>query len=236
MKSPTFLSVVTFGLLITNLFVLGYFGDYESRVTRFASMLIFFFIFLRSRYFKSRALPIFAALVVNDLLLISYEESSVQNLILLIRLSLYLLLGNLVLPYIRKIKVKLIEGLFFVGILVINFFLLSYMNDSIKIENSGWLEEALFYGYGTALIISISMAFTFYNRYSDNASIFFLLSLIILAMSDLTFFIGYYLEFHEFYFLDRGFNIIALGFLLHFISLFNRKIASGFYEIKSENL
>jgi hypothetical protein len=50
------------------------------------------------------------------------------------------------------------------------------------------------------------------------------------VLSDLTFFIGFYLDFPEFYYLDRGFNIIAIGALLHFLFLFKRKIARNFYE------
>jgi hypothetical protein len=49
-------------------------------------------------------------------------------------------------------------------------------------------------------------------------------------MSDLTFFVGFYLDFPEFYYLDRGFNIVAIGFLLHFLFLYKNKIERGFYN------
>ncbi len=204
---------------------------------RFFSMVVFFLIFLRSGYYSRRALLIFVAFVLNDLLLISYENEVYQNLILLIRLCAFLLLARLVLPYLRKIKVKRFEGILFTGILIINLLLLYYIQDSIfDTENGSWLESILFYGYGTALIVSVSTAFTFFSRYFDKASIFFLLSLLGLVLSDLTFFIGFYLDFSEFYYLDRGFNVLAIGFLLHFIFLFKRKIARGFYEEVGERI
>jgi hypothetical protein len=183
------------------------------------------------------ALLIFAAFVLNDLLLISFENFYSQSVVLFLRLSAYLLLARLVLPYLKKIRVQIFEGILFAGIFIMNLLLLYYIQDSIDaFEDFGLFDDILFYGYGISIILSVTAAFTFYSRYMDKASIFFLLSLIGLVLSDLTFFIGFYLDFSEFYYLDRGFNITAIGLLLHFLFLFKRKIARNFYEGVEEKI
>ena len=231
------LPIVTVALLAANVIVLAIYGEYVSRIMRFFSMVAFFFLFLRSKYYKSSALIIFSAFVLNDLLLIFFETVMSQNLVLFIRLCAYILLAKLVLPYLRKIKIKLFEGLLFATILLMNVWLLYSIQDSINaVSNGGWLGEFLVYGYGTAAILSVIAAFAFYSRYVDKTSIFFLLAVIGLVMSDLTYFIGFYLDFPEFYYLDRSFNIVAIGFLLHFLFLFKKKIARGFYDMAGENL
>ncbi|MCY2688472.1 hypothetical protein [Salinimicrobium sp. TH3] len=226
-----FLSIITVALLVANLLVYGIFGDDVSRTMRFISMVVFFVIFLNPAYYKKNALLIFVAFVLNDFLLIFYETLINQNLVLFIRLCAYLLLARLVFPYLRKIKIHIFDKILFTGILIINWFLLYNIKDTIGSgQNASWLEDVLIYAYGTSLIIAVATAFSFYSRYIDKASIFFLLSIIGLLMSDLTFFVGFYLDFPEFYYLDRGFNIVSLGFLLHFLLLFKNKIARGFYN------
>jgi hypothetical protein len=238
MKTNSFFVLwVTLVLLIVNLAVYGLLGDQISRVVRFLSMFVFFLISFSEKYFKKSAVVILGAFVVNDLLLIFFESPLTQHLVLLIRLAAYALLAALVLPYLKRIKVQLFEGILFASILIVNFFMLYYIQDSISAFNkSGWLDNFLFYGYGTALYLSVSTAFTFYSRYVDKASIFFLLALIGLVLSDLTFFIGFYLDFPEFYYLDRGFNIIAIGLLLHFFFLFKRKVARNFYAVVEDKI
>ncbi|MGB7786338.1 MAG: hypothetical protein WBL27_09575 [Salinimicrobium sp.] len=228
---------MTVALLAINITVLAFFDERASRVVRFLSMVVFYAIFLLDMYYKRNALLILGALVVNDLLLVFYESTMSQDLIMFIRLCAFLLLARLVFPYLRKIKVKPFEGILFTVILIMNLLLLYSIQDSINAVNKeGLLGEILVYGYGTAVIISVSAAFTFYSRYFDKASIFFLLAILGLVLSDFTYFIGFYLEFPVFYYLDRAFNILAVGFLLHFIFLFKRKIARGFYDGAGESL
>jgi len=223
--------------LAFNLVAYGVYGDFVSRIVRFVSMGLFFLIFLMPRFYKRSALIILIALVINDLLLIFFETFIVQNLILFLRLCVYLLIARLVIPYLKRIKVQTIEVVVFVVILIMNLALLYYIKDSINIqENADLISDILLYSYGTAIIFSVSTAFSFYSRYVDKASIFFLMTLISLVMSDLTFYIGFYLDFSEFYYLDRAFNIIALGFLLHFLFLFKNKIAGNGYTNRAKDL
>ncbi len=234
-RHKIFLPLITIILLVVNLLVYGIYGDDVSRTIRFISMVIFFLIFLKPDYYKKNALIIFVAFVLNDFLLIFYETFINQNLVLFIRLCAYLLLAGLVFPYLRKVKIHIFDKILFTGILIINWFLLYNIKDSIGAgQNASWLEDGLLYAYGTSLIIAMATAFSFYSRYIDKASIFFLLSIIGLLMSDLTFFVGFYLDYPEFYYLDRGFNILAIGFLLRFLFLFKNKIARGFYEAEED--
>lgn len=227
------LPIFTILLLVVNLLVLGLFGEHVSGIVRFISMTLFFVMSLRAQYFKRSALILFSAFVINDFLLIYYDSSFSQNLVLFIRMCAYLLLARMVMPYLKKIKIEKFQGIIFTVVLILNFILLHQLNDSINPgEDGGLWGELLLFGYGSAIIISVSVAFTFYNRYTDESSIFFLIALMALVMSDFTYFIGFYLEFREFYFLDRAFNIVAIGVLLHFIYLFKKKIELGFYGKK----
>lgn len=225
------LPIFTILLLVVNLLVLGLFGDHISSIVRFVSMALFFGMSLRAQYFKRSALILFSAFVINDFLLIYFDSSFSQNLVLFIRMCAYLLLARMVMPYLKKIKLEKFQIIIFSVVLILNIILLHQLNDSINPgdEASIW-EEILLYGYGTSIIISVSVAFTFYNRYTDNTSIFFLIALLALVMSDFTYFIGFYLGFSEFFYLDRAFNIAAIGVLLHFIYLYKKKIELGYYE------
>ena len=230
-----FLPVATFFLLILNLVVFGFFGDTVSQIVRFISMGMFFLIFLSPKYFKKSALVIFSAFLVSDFLLINYESTFNQNLILFIRLCAFLLLARLVQPYLKKIRIEIFQATIFGVILILNVLLLHYADETINVgRKPGFLEEILLYGYGLAAIISVSVAFTFYNRYTDNSSVFYLLAVIGLIMSDFTYFIGFFLGFREFYYLDRAFNIMAIGSLLHFVFLFKNSIAKGSYSKEQE--
>lgn len=225
------LPALTIFLLVVNLIVFGYFGDFISRIVRFITMVLFFLMALLPKYFKSSALIIFFAFVINDFLLIYFESSINQDLVLFIRLCAYLLMARLVQPYLKKIKVELFQGIIFGVVLILNLVLLYSLNDSI---NSGGdvtiLDELLFYGYGTAIFVTVGIAFTFYNRYTDKGSVFFVIAVMALVMSDFTYFIGFYLGFREFYYLDRAFNIVGVGVLLHFLFLLKKKINTGYYN------
>lgn len=230
-SNQKFLPFFTVFLLVVNLLIFGLFGAHVSSIARFVSMVLFFLLSLRPQYFKRSALILFSAFVLNDFLLIYYESSLSQNLILFIRLGAYLLLARMVMPYLKKIKMEKFQIIIFSVVLILNLVLLHQLNDSINPEESTevW-EEVLLYGYGTAIILAVSVAFTFYNRFTDKASILFLVALMALVMSDFTFFIGYYLGFSVFFYLDRAFNIIAIGVLLHFIYLYKKKIEIGYYN------
>ena len=44
-----------------------------------------------------------------------------------------------------------------------------------------------------------------------------------MIFSDLTYFIAYYLDFPEFYYADRFFNVLGSGFLMLFATSFGKK-------------
>tara|TARA_B100002003_G_C13793662_1_gene392262 strand:- start:398 stop:562 length:165 start_codon:yes stop_codon:yes gene_type:complete len=44
-----------------------------------------------------------------------------------------------------------------------------------------------------------------------------------MIFSDLTYFIGYYLDFAEFYYADHAFNILGSGFLMLYAATTNKK-------------
>lgn len=231
-----FLPVLTLALVTVNLLAFGYFGDYVSRIVRFVSMFLLFIVFMTPKFYKTNGLIIFSLYVINDLLLINFESLFVQNVVLFIRLIAYFLLANLLRPYLKGIRIRKVQGAVFIIVLIINLLLLQFVNEIIAEDRpTSFLVDLLFYGYGASVIVAVTLAFTFYNRYTEKASIFFLLAILFLILSDMTYFFGFYLDFPEFYYLDRALNLVGIGFLLHFFFLFKKNFENG-NVLKSKNL
>lgn len=232
-----FLPIFTGSLVVINLLVLALFGDHVSSIARFISMSLFFLLFLRPKYYERSALIVFLAFVLNDFLLIYFEASFSQNLVLFIRLCAYLLIANMVRPYLKNIKIEKFQGIIFATVLILNVILLNLLDETIFAgKDAAIWEKVLLYGYGFSIILLVSIAYTFYNRYTDKSSVFFLIAVMGLVMSDFTYFIGFYLEFPVFYYLDRGFNVLGIGMLLHFLYLFKKKVELGFFQKTRKNL
>ncbi|GGG33921.1 hypothetical protein GCM10011532_17000 [Christiangramia forsetii] len=57
---------------------------------------------------------------------------------------------------------------------------------------------------------------SYLNRYANKAGFYLVIVSFGLILSDIFFYNAYYLDFEEFYYLDRLANIIAISFLLAF--------------------
>ncbi len=214
-----FLPVFTLVLIILNLWVMINLDEMVNRWVRFASMLIFFLLFISPLYFNKRGLLIFVLLLISDGLLINYENPVFNALIFITRAAIFLALIQIVLVRLRELQTNLFQKIVFSIAIGLNIFLLYTLVEMVPPDQSYTFFDVLFYFYGVSVIMCVSAAVSFSNRFANKASIFFLGAVLSLVLSDLTYFISFNLGFSEFFLVDRVFNIVGIALLLQFMFL-----------------
>lgn len=214
-----FLPFFTIVLIIVNLWSMVYLEDPVTRWILFGSMLSFFLLFVSPWYYNKRGLLVFVLLLISDALLINYEVPVFNALIFIVRTFSYLALVWIILKKLKNLRTNLFQKLFFTLAILLNVFLLYTLVELVPAGGYYLFFDFLFYFYGVAVIICVSAAVSYSNRYANRPSIFFLFAVLGLVFSDLTYFIGFNLDFHEFFFVNRIFNILGVGSLLHFMYL-----------------
>jgi hypothetical protein len=214
-----FLPIFTVALIIVNLWSMLSLEEIVNRWILFGTMLSFFFLFISPWYYNKRGLLLFVLLLLSDALLIFYEVPVFNALIFLVRIASYLALVWIVLNKLRNLRTNLFQKVSFAFAVLLNIFLLYSLVEMVPDGDYNYFFDFLFYLYGLSVIICVTAAVSYSNRYANRPSIFFLLAVLGLAFSDLTYFIGFNLSFHEFFFANRIFNILGIGALLHFMNL-----------------
>jgi hypothetical protein len=126
---------------------------------------------------------------------------------------------------------NLIQKIVFTLALALNLYLLYTLVDMMPTGEYNLLFNAMFYLYGLAIIICVSAAVSYSNRYANKPSIIFLAAVLCLVFSDLTYFIGFNLNFSEFFVADRIFNILGIALILHFMQNFSIQEETKSYNI-----
>ncbi len=218
-----FLKIFTFIVIVANLVVMHYFEDSIERWTGFATMGLFFLIFLSQSYFLKRGLLIFSLLLISDALLINYEDPIFNGLIFLVRGSVFLLLMALIINRLRVLKTNLFQKIAFTIAVLLNIYLLYTFADVMFKGEYLSLFDLLFYFYGMAIIACVIAAVCYSNRYSNKPSLIFFGAILSLVFSDLTYFIGFYLDFTVFFIAEKIFNFLGIALLLHFMKIFGKQ-------------
>ncbi|MCM8569125.1 hypothetical protein NE848_07035 [Gramella jeungdoensis] len=161
----------------------------------------------------------FAFLLISDLLLFHYENTTGNAFAFISRISAYVLFVMVIAPELKKLKTNLFQKFIFVMVLGLNLAMLVMLVDMVPERFKYPYLDVLFYIYGMSMIIMVIASISYSNRYSNNTSFFYTAATLCLVFSDITSFIAYYLEFSEFYFPDRVFYIIGIAGLVKFSSL-----------------
>ena len=214
-----FLPLFTLILIVINLWVLINLDEMLSRWVRFASMLSLFLLFISPWYFNKRGLLVFTLLLISDGLLINFEKPIFNALIFIVRASIFLAFIGLVSNRLKQLHTNLFQKIVFTIAVGLNVFLLYILVDIVPASPSYTFFDILFYFYGISVIISVSAAVSFNNRYTNRASIFFLGTVLSLAFSDLAYFIAFNLNFPESSIAVIIFNLLGITFLLQFMFL-----------------
>ncbi|MCM4160720.1 hypothetical protein FHG64_04980 [Antarcticibacterium flavum] len=207
-------------LLLVNILIITYYGLEESRWIRAFSVGLFvayFVVFATGRKFN--LLPALLFLLIADVLLIYYENPILRYINFLVGILAYMFLAAHIFPYIRNLKVMMLQKLLFTIVLIINISLLFFLLEMAGPGIQGSLHQILFIAYGLSMIFLVVFAFSFNHRFSNRASFFFIVAVLALIFSDISSFIAYYLEVWEFYYPDRLFYIAGLAALVKFGSI-----------------
>lgn len=214
-----FLPFFTIAAIIINILSKIYLEGIVDRWMLFGTMLSFFLLFLSPWYYNKRGLLLFILLLISDALLIKFEVPIINALILTLRTASYLVLVWIIINKLRNLRTNLFQKISFTLAVLLNIFLLYTLVEMIPEGDYYSFFEFLFYFYGLSVIICVSAAVSYSNRYANRPSIFFLFAVLGLVFSDLTYFISSNLNFTEFFIVDRIFNILGIGALLHFMYL-----------------
>ncbi|WP_010228857.1 hypothetical protein [Gillisia marina] len=125
----------------------------------------------------------------------------------------------MVINKLKNLITNLFQKMVFTIAVLLNIFLLYSLVEMMPAGKYSLFFDFLFYVYGLSIIICVTTAVSYSNRYASKPSIFFLTAVLCLVFSDLTYFIGFILDFSEFFFADRIFNILGIGALIHFLNL-----------------
>ncbi len=204
-------------LFLFNFFIIYSYGIIESRWTRFASILLFFILYLKVSPSKEKFLiTAFGLFVVSDLVLIHYEIPWVKKMKFMLVILAYASLFMHIRPYVRKLKTNLLQKSVFISVLAINTVMLFLLVDMVKPKIDDAIHSFLFYLYGVSMIGLVTMAFSYSHRYSNRSSFYFICAVLGFIFSDISGFIAYYMDLQEFYFPDRFFYLAALACLVIF--------------------
>lgn len=218
MKSrKCFLPILTIILIVINLWVIINLDEMVARWVRFASMFSFFLLFTSSCFYNKRGLPVFILFLISDALLINYEDTVFNALLFVFRSAIFLALLELIFDRIRKLQTNLFQKIVFIIAIGLNVYMLYNLVEMVPRGQSYAFYDFLFYFYGISVIVCVTGAVSFSNRYANRTSIFFLGSVLAIAFSDLTYFIAYNMGFIEFALVDIVFNILGIHFLLNFM-------------------
>ncbi|MBZ9630774.1 hypothetical protein LB465_08280 [Salegentibacter sp. LM13S] len=202
--------------VVLNLLGLYFLDDEHSRWLRVAASSYFILWSLSFHALNSKIHYVLLSFLICDVSLLFYENEIFNFITFIARSLTFFLLVWIVFPKIRAIKYNLLE--LFIGLFVIS------VNIYLLFELLAMVPEAHLYdyfvpaylGFTILTMILVGAAITYNNRYSNKKSLYFLLAALFMALSDVNFFIAFYLEIPGFYYPDRFLHIFSLGLILLF--------------------
>ena len=151
--------------------------------------------------------------------IMKFPSSSIQPI--QFRIIAYLLLVSFVAPTLTKLRLNLFTIIIAAFILIIDFYLLNVMAETLPYSEQSVGFLILFYFLGFASLFLGATTLSYLNRFADRKAFFLVVASFGCIFSDIFFYNSYYLGFKEFIYMDRFVNILALGALL----LFSRELA-----------
>lgn len=216
MPPKLLLTVVIAFLLIANCYVLF---SYDLEISRWARLLstgLIFAILLWQKSYDKRILGVFSLLLISDCLLFYYENTWMNAITLLVRISAYILMAFVVGPELKNLQTSVFQKILFVIVLGLNLWMLYFLVDMVPEKFYYDHLDKLFYIYGISMILAVIMAISYSNRYANKTSFFYTAAILAMVFSDISSFIAYYLEFDEFFFADRIFYLLSIAAMVKF--------------------
>lgn len=199
------------------------------RLTTSTCLLILFLVNKGYKYYK--LLFTFVCFVLSDVFMLFYE-----NIILNKLTSLTTILGyaTLISYLIKKVQIKNLNKViisFFILLILFNVYKLHDIITTIKYVLLDVIQETLLYMYGVALIGMCALSVNYNFKENTKRSMYFMLAIFSLTLSDLCAFTGYYHKIYSVYYADRFFYILALYFIVrHTYQLSQKEDKPLFFE------
>ena len=202
---------------------LSMFSEEVSRWVRFIGTAFFFITATLHKPFSWKLFFIFLLFSICDFSLIYFENPIFNALTFISRGAAFVIVGSIGAKRLKRLKITGLE--FFIGaiLVAINLVLLFELESMISLKHAEELFSPGFYAFAFIAIFTTIIAVSYSNRYSNLKSIFYMCAVLWMIFSDLTYFIGYYLDFAEFYYADHAFNILGSGFLMLYAATTNKK-------------
>ena len=206
-----------------NLASLSMFNEEVSRWVRFICSAFFMIIAALHKPFSWKLFLTFLLFTICDFSLIYFEDPVFNAITFISRGAAFIVVGSIGLVKLKRFKITALE--LFIGLILvaINLALLVELESMITFTHTTEIYNPVFYGFAIITILTTIIAVSYSNRYSNQKSVFYLCGVLWMIFSDLTYFIAYYLDFPEFYYADRFFNVLGSGFLMLFATSFDKK-------------
>ena len=219
MKNYFILLLSLSGLLILgNFFLLMEFGPEVHRWGRVISTTTFLVIFLTQLgHKKIMILGALFMLLVADIVALTYQKVASQQAFFAFQTLAYLLLIIHAGRFLFNQNLRLNQTIYFGIVFLLNTFFMLVIGDLLAEEVNNPGVVALFYVYGFSSIILISTGILYYDRFPNDRSASFLFTAIGLVLSNLMGFPAHFMDFWEFFFLDRLFYVLGTAGLLAYV-------------------
>lgn len=210
MNHKTLLLSLSGLLILVNFSLLMVFDPEVNRWGRVLSTLSFLALFLSQ--FNHKKILLLGALImllISDIAALEYQKSFSQKTFFTFQSLAYFFLIWYTGRYLIKQKFQKNQLIYLALVFLLNTFFMLVIGDLLSEEVRDPGVEALFYLYGTSSIILISTGILYYDRYSNDLAASFLIAVIGLVLSNLMGFPAHFMDFWEFFYLDRLFYVLG---------------------------
>ena len=207
-------------LIITNFVAIYYLDQHIDRWFRFGATLILSLYFITKFLKGYKLLIVFLLMTLCDGFLVFYEIPFFKNAIYLTRIIAYLFLILQVAPMLKNLKINLGTIVIAAFTLFLDVYLLDEMADSLPAQDKNLTFLILFYSLGIISLAFVAVSLSFLFRFSSKKALLLVIVSLGFVLSDIFYYNAYYLDFEEFYYLDRLCNICGIGALF----LFSREV------------
>ncbi|WP_179345612.1 hypothetical protein [Winogradskyella ursingii] len=216
---------LTLILLLVNFYTVSEYTAYDRRLVNLISLSCYFLIFIVTGGTK-KILLLYSmlAFVGTDYLLLYYETNDViAKVIPVLKISVYFMLTVSVFDKVRLLNHKLSITVAFVSIIVLNLvWMFNLIWDKSEKFNDSF-EFALHFLYGLIMVWMCTIAINCYLRFKTNRSLFFLIFILGLVLSDAAWFIAYYYNFNFFFYVYTIFYLVGLAYLIRYAETENKE-------------
>ncbi|MBQ4820169.1 hypothetical protein [Aquimarina sp. MMG016] len=208
-KIITILAIV---LALLNIVVISGYTVHERRLSRLFSIGCYFVLLLLFKGYKDKTITyVFFLLLLADIFNLYYEHHILGKLISVVKISAYFLLAKSIFSKLKLLRNTKPILLFFGGIVVaLNLVFAFQIVWNTSDEMNDILDLILFLIYGIVIIGTIMISIHYNFRYHTRRSMYFVYFIFGLILSDISWFIAYFLKLFFSFYADILFYLIAL--------------------------